>query len=282
MPGAAPLLGIGLLAVIAVLLGTGTSKAAPRKRKEEAGDEEKALAPSDAPPGPGPDIPPPTAEDKVFSPPVQDKIKEAEETDNPEPLKEAADMAREEGKDSQAAALDKAYDGKRVESGTVVFKSPIANVKPEFWTRFANCVKGDNPRKITPGFALGLYGFGARRLVDLGAMTDPHMGTYKGRSVWTGRWVPPLDINKFLADSALQYKLFYASMRDYAMRLRDNPAAKLLIGRQIDGVPITLSGILGVAHRAGWSGAMKWFASPSDRAKFTATTKAFKDCNGIF
>jgi len=274
---AAPLIGLGLLALIAVLLGTGgdakASKLPPKK------DE-------DTPPidggEPAPGLPPVQEKDREFSQPVKDKIEQAEETNDPGPLKEAADIARDEGKDAQAAALDKAYEGKQVESGTTTFASPIANIKPEFWTRYVNCVKGENPRLITPGFALGLFLFGARRLVDLGAMRDPRKGTYKGRSVWTGTWVPPLNINKFLADSALQYKLFFASMRDYAARIRDTPAVKALIGRELDGVPITLSGILGVAHRAGWSGMQKWFSNPADRAKFTATTKAFNDCNGIF
>lgn len=273
MPAAAPIAAIGLLALIALLMGGKSSKAATKSK-----DEDGTLPPADDSAA----IPEPTPEDKEFSEPVRELIDKAESTNDPEPLKEAAQQARAEGKEAQAQALEKAYDGKRVESGTVTFVSPIANVKPEFWTRFVNCVKGSNPRLITPGFALGLFGFGARRLVDLGAMKNPRQGTYKGKTVWTGDWVPPLDINKFLADSALQYKLFFASMRDYATRIRDTAAIRGLIGKTIDGKVITLSGILGVAHRAGWSGMVKWFSTPSDRTKFTATTKAFNDCNGIF
>lgn len=272
MPAVAPFIALGLLGIIAVLIGTsGESKAAtkPQGKLPPQDDAQKAL-------------PPVTTEDKEFSQPVRDLIDKAEQTNDPAPLKEASEIAASEGKDAQAAALEKAYDGKRIESGGVTFTSPIANVKPEFWTRYVNCVKGDNPRIITPGFALGLFLFGARRLVDLGIMRNPRQGTYQGKTVWTGDWTGNLDINKFLADSALQYQVFFASMRDYAARIRDTPAVKALIGRQVDGVPITLSGILGVAHRAGWSGMQKWFSSPADRAKFTATTKAFQDCNGIF
>lgn len=213
---------------------------------------------------------------------VKEKLQEYDQNKDPEVIKEAAAIASQEGQTDQAAALQKAYDSARVENGTVTFISPIANLKPEYWTRFVNCLKGNNAKLITPGFALGLFGFGARRLVDVGLMTNPHQGEYKGKTVWTGTWVSPLNINKFLADAALQYKALFASMRDYATRVKNSANVRGLIGKSIDGQAITLSGILGVAHKAGWSGMQKWFASADDRKKFTATTQAFKTCNGIF
>lgn len=261
------LIGGGIIALLAILMDSKKSEASTQKQIKD-------------PEGPSPED---IAEiEQTFSEPVKEKLDAYEVSHNPNYIQEAQQIALSEGKDEQAAALKKAYDSARVESGTVTFISPINNLKPEFWTRFVNCVKGSNPKLITPGFALGLFGFGARRLVDVGLMTNPRQGEYKGKSVWTGDWVPPLTINKFLADSALQYQAFFASMRDYAQRIAATPSVRALIGRTVDGKVITLSGILGVCHKAGFSGMQKWFADPADRAKFTATTQAFNACNGIF
>lgn len=213
---------------------------------------------------------------------AQDLIKEADETGNTELLKEAAAIAAQAGNAQAAEAILKVYDGARVQDPSAQFKSAISNVKGEYWTRFVKCVMGNDPRAITDSFALGLFGFGARRLVDLKVMKDPRQTQYGGRSVWAGTWIAPLTMQKFLADRALQYQLFFVSMRDYAHRITNTPAARALIGQELEGHQISLSGMLGVMHVAGWSGGLKWFASPGDRARFPATTAAFLKCNGIF
>ena len=213
---------------------------------------------------------------------AQELIKQADETGNTELLKEAAAIAAQAGNAQAAEAILKVYDGARVQDPSATFKSAISNVKNEYWSRFVKCVMGDNPGAITDSFALGLFGFGARRLVDLKVMKDPRQTQYGGRSVWAGTWIPPLSMAKFLADRALQYQLFFVSMRDYAHRITNTPVARALIGTTLEGHQISLSGMLGVMHVAGWSGGLKWFSSPGDRARFPATTAAFLKCNGIF
>lgn len=270
MAGIVPVaIGIGIIALLANLL---------------SGDKEAKA--STSPTGPSePNEPTPEDLQQVessLSDRVKAKLQEYDNTQNADVIKEAATIAANEGQTAQANALQNVYESKKVLDDSTVFASPISNLKPDFWTRFVNCIKGNNPKLITSGFALGLFGFGARRLVDLGLMTNPHQGDYKGKTVWTGNWTPPLNINKFLSDSALQYKAFFASMRDYAQKIKNDTAVQAFIGQSIDGKPISLSGILGVAHRAGWSGMKKWFTTPSDRTKFTATTEAFNKCNGIF
>lgn len=45
---------------------------------------------------------------------------------------------------------------------------------------------------------------------------------------------------------------------------------------------VTLSGVCGIADRAGMRGAQSWLNSPSDHLKFPATTQAFLETNGLF
>lgn len=53
-------------------------------------------------------------------------------------------------------------------------------------------------------------------------------------------------------------------------------------GFAIEGKPITLSGLLSVAHFAGIDGMTSWLESERDRKKFRATTQAFQATNGLF
>lgn len=246
--------GAGLVALITVLL----------KEKDAKADTTKKLP----------------EKEKEISPKVRENIEKAEKTKDPKHLKAAEVQARKEGKPQQAKAIKKAYDGQRVAQGTVTYKAPLPSIKPEKWTTFANCMKG--PNVITPAFAMGLFGFSARRLVDLKVMKNPRQGDYKGRKVWTGDWVPPMTINKFMADQAFQYKVFLASMKNYIVRIGADPKVKATIGTVIDGKRVTLSGLLAVAHKAGFAGLKSWLANPKDRKKFVATTAAFNKCNGLF
>ena len=54
------------------------------------------------------------------------------------------------------------------------------------------------------------------------------------------------------------------------------------IGTSFEGVPATLSGLLAVAHHTGAEGLAKWIANNPPRAKFAATTAAYKAANGVF
>lgn len=256
------LLGGGAIALIFALMGD-------KKAKADTADKTPGKLPAKTP-------------DADLSPEVKADILKAETTKDPKHLKSAAAKAAKEGKPKQAKAIKKRYDGMRVETNAVTYKSPLSGVDAKAWTAYVNCSKGASARTITPDFHMGLFAFGARRLVDLKVMKGPKRGVYKGRQVWTATWVPPLNINRFLADSALQYRLFVNSNADYSKRFLSTPALQKYIGTVIDGKKVTLSGILAICHKAGFAGAQQWLTKPKDRAKFAATTAAFKRCNGIF
>jgi hypothetical protein len=56
-----------------------------------------------------------------------------------------------------------------------------------------------------------------------------------------------------------------------------------LVGTEVDGVPLTLSGVLSVAHRAGLPGLSSWVVNPRDRQRFSRNTTAyFTRGNGLF
>lgn len=54
------------------------------------------------------------------------------------------------------------------------------------------------------------------------------------------------------------------------------------VGTSVEGEEITLSGLLGLVHRAGLRGAEQWLKHSEDRERFPNTTAAFRSTNGIF
>ena len=215
------------------------------------------------------------------SPLMPDFVKEATKSGSAAALDAAAARAQREGHTRVAAAVKRRADGLRIEQARV-YRSPLGTLANDAqWTQFVNANKAPGgPRSITPSFGIGWFAFGAKRLVDLGMMSHPRRGTYRGRSVWTGTWKPGLNINKFLADSLLQYRLFSQSMARYASMIMQR--YRPYIGRTVDGRRITLSGLMAVARYAGPRGLSSWLQNPAIRRKFTKTTEAFARLNGLF
>lgn len=58
------------------------------------------------------------------------------------------------------------------------------------------------------------------------------------------------------------------------------------IGKEVTledkSIPITLSGLLALAHSAGMRGAASWLQNANDREKYPHTTKVFSQVNGLF
>jgi len=132
-------------------------------------------------------------------------------------------------------------------------------------------------RQVTPRGRLGMFGLDARRLADVGFMTRPRKATIGGETgVWTGEWQQPLTTEKFLASTPAQYEAFKRSMRAMA------PKVGAFVGTDVDGMPATLSGLLGVGHLAGEAGVESWVKNPDVRHRFAATTQNFHATNNIF
>lgn len=205
---------------------------------------------------------------------------------DPAALMAAANAARDNGFPESAKALaSKAQDlGDIVQAvgtgSTVPIISPIHGVTDERWTKFANLFKGKVPDEISPAFHLGLFNIGFLRLRDLGLATEVKQAPYGGKVVWQGKFVPPMTVKSFLAQPAVQYKVFARDMKDRSDHIRNRYAH--VLGETIEGQPVTLSGLLAAIKLAGARGFHSWVNDPAERRKFANTTAAYRTANGIF
>jgi hypothetical protein len=77
----------------------------------------------------------------------------------------------------------------------------------------------------------------------------------------------------------LQYKLFTDSIKGFFVA----PQVANAVGQVIDGIPVSQSGALMLAHRAGLPGMSSWLQDPTIRERFSKNTTAFfSQANGIF
>lgn len=134
--------------------------------------------------------------------------------------------------------------------------------------------------EISPG-GIGLFGANARRLEQLGLMTEVKQIPFEETKLYMGKFKGSLTLQEFLSNPKLQLKVFSLNMKDYKEQIEKGPLKKF-IGKTIDGEEITLSGLLGLAHQAGIKGAMKWLKKAKDREKFPHTTEMFYQTNGLF
>ena len=154
---------------------------------------------------------------------------------------------------------------------------PLPGVPLVKWERFITVMAVAPRRNVTPRRRFGMFGLDSRRLADVGFMTTPHKATVGGETgVWIGEWKSPLDTEKFLDSTPAQYEAFKRSMS------RMVPKVSGFVGREVDGVRCSLSGLLGVGHLAGEAGVGSWIESPDVRRRFKSTTANFARTNGIF
>src|SRR5206468_25003 len=109
-------------------------------------------------------------------------------------------------------------------------------------------------------------------LEDLGLVRDVHRVQRGGAPSWTATFRPPLTLARLLSDPLLQYRIFVVSMKRY----RDEVLARHrdAIGKDIEGKPATLSGLIAVSQHAGPALA-SWLANEADRRRFKQTTAAY-------
>lgn len=164
-------------------------------------------------------------------------------------------------------------------TGAFEISSPIDGVSDDAWLAFVRAMKSGKPSAVTDSYSLGMFGFGARRLVDYGLMTNPRQVSYRGNTVWSGDWVSPMELRKFLTDAPLQYRLFEEDMLNKAQYVEESGA----IGADIDGQEATMSGLLAVAFKTTESSFHRWLdASHEERMMFPPTMDLFERANGIF
>jgi hypothetical protein len=155
--------------------------------------------------------------------------------------------------------------------------SPLFGVPTTAWHRFVTVMVVAPANSRTPRGRMGLFGMTPRHLADIGFMTRPRKTVVDGEpGVWTGDWASPLDVATFLGAVPVQYEAFSRSMR------RAAEAARPHVGTVVDGVPATLSGLLAVGYSAGTKGIDDWVKNSGARARFAATTEAFRKANDIF
>jgi peptidoglycan hydrolase-like protein with peptidoglycan-binding domain len=153
--------------------------------------------------------------------------------------------------------------------------SPLDNATDAAWTEFVKANVVGKSGSISPSFRLGMFGFGARRLGDLGAMLNVRKGMYRGRRVWTGNWAK--SASGFLTDPKLQYFLF---VEDAGRRIGFILAHPEWVGTEIEGRKATLSGLAAVARVTGDAGLAKWITFPAER--YDETKAIYTKANGIF
>jgi hypothetical protein len=214
---------------------------------------------------------------------VGEILKEVAESQNPSAstLNNFAQMVSEYGYPATAEAIREKSDiAHALESIPRDLPSPIPGVSSTAWQRFVDLFKGKQISEISPSYQFGLFNIGFRRLADLGLASGVHRGLYQGKSVWFGHFVKPLSMERFLNDPALQYKVFCKDISDRYKLVTTKHQA--MIGTPLEGVIITLSGLLAVAKLAGTAGLSSWLVDPLERKKFSQTTAAFIAANGVF
>jgi hypothetical protein len=156
-------------------------------------------------------------------------------------------------------------------------KAPLSGVPFLSWERFVAVMVMAPKDHVSKKGKLGTFQMDARRLKDIGAMKTAVKGFKNGEpGVWMGEWSEPLTETAFLGSMPLQYAAFVRSMRAAA------PKVSGYVGVEVDGLPCSLSGLLGVSHAAGEAGVKSWVSDPKTRTRFAGTTELFRRANKIF
>ena len=152
--------------------------------------------------------------------------------------------------------------------------SPLAGVPLLKWEQFVAVMCLAPKSHVSDRGRLGTFQMDARRLRDVGLMSDAVKGQRGSMTgVWVGRWKTPLTEAKFLGSMPLQYAAFVRSMVAAAPKVTEH------VGKVVDGKPCSLSGLLGVSHAAGEGGVGSWVDGGK---RFPRTTEMFERTNQIF
>lgn len=155
-----------------------------------------------------------------------------------------------------------------------IHRSPLPGVDIGPWEEFVLVMASSPKNHISPRYRLGAFQMDARRLSDVGFMREPRKGIYDGTNgVWLGEFSAPLTERRFLESMPLQYAAFVRSMQTAA------PKVSGCVGKVVDGVRCSLSGLLSVSHAAGENGLSSWV---DGERRFPNTTETFRRANSIF
>jgi hypothetical protein len=222
------------------------------------------------------------AETAPASASLDSHVKRIVDSGDPHKMLEAAKVAHASGNRQLGADLASKARDAAIVSSTAVYPSPFPDVATPAWSAFVHALRSGSATAITPGYFLGLFGFGMPRLVDLGLATNARKVKRGDRTVWDADWSPPLQPgpDKFLASPTLQYHAFVKMVKADSQAIHD--MGDKAIGADIDGTKATASGLLAVSKQAGMKGLTEWLASPEVRAQHKNTTAQFKKINGIF
>lgn len=161
------------------------------------------------------------------------------------------------------------------------YTSPIRQATNDQWTTFVKRSRVARPSSVSPDNRLGAYALTARELSDVGVMDEAHKSLGDdGKLAWRGTWAEGRCLEDFLKTPAQQYDALEALTKLHAAAILARHARE--IGATFDGRVATMSGLLGVARRAGLGGFRKWVSDDKNRAAFPETTACFARMNGIF
>jgi hypothetical protein len=162
-----------------------------------------------------------------------------------------------------------------------VLRSPFANVPDDAWSRFVGALAVGRADEVTPNNRIGLFRYSVRRLDTVPGLNLVRNSRKDERDQWIADWVPPRSLGEFLSSPDQQLAVFIYDMRHLRKQCERYAG---WIGRptQLDGKPVTLSGLLAVAQSAGPQGLYGWLTDGAQREKFQATTNAYLRANGLF
>lgn len=152
----------------------------------------------------------------------------------------------------------------RMQLPAVSTRSPIAGVPDPAWQAFAGVLVREAPDFDGPRH-VGRYHHRKDRLAQIG-----------------------FDVSIVAGNTDVQDDAFAADIADAFRHLAKSGTLDAVIGKgvavpEVAGpVPITLSGVLGLAAVGGLEGAIGWLERTEDRTRYPNTTQAFLRSNGVF
>ena len=215
--------------------------------------------------------------------PLVEYVRRALDLDDPAEIERRADELSGIGYERTAGHLR--GQAARLRAGRIrlgaptVFRSPLAEATDEQWAHFVRLMQVGDVAAVTPTGQVGIFQTRLKRLEDLGLVRDVRRLQKGGSPTWTATFRPPLTLARLLADPLLQYRIFVVSMKRY----RDEVLGRHrdAIGKEIEGKPATLSGLMAVSQHAG-PALGSWIANEADRRRFAQTTAAYSRTTGVF
>jgi len=163
---------------------------------------------------------------------------------------------------------------------TVTSPSPINEATDAQWSALVSALAtGARGAVNADDKTLGRWRIDYRQLMSLGLVERKGAQGAAGY-VWLKIGNTPVTERSFLDDEGAQYAVLERILLGHYHGIIEEWQGQ--IGGTVDSKPISLSGLLGLARKAGISGMAGWLCKPEDRAKFTKTGEAFDRTNGIF